>query len=102
MNNLILILVAIVICINAYMAFFNTKKNLSLEDRVVSMAQEIAANKQKTAELTAAYEEAQELIKATKEYTKEATHREILMQNGIDSILGYDAMTALKDGRDKV
>ncbi len=98
MENLVIVLIAIVVFMNAYLGFLAIRKNAEQDDKIVSMAQEIAANKSHIAEMTAAYKEAQELIAATKEYTKEATNREVAMQKGIDSILGYDAMSVLKNG----
>lgn len=41
------------------------------------------------------FEACSELIAATEEYTKEAANREKLMQDGINAIMGYDAMAAI-------
>lgn len=108
MENLLIILGTILALIYIYCIFILMKNGAEYEDQIASMALEIAVlkahnedNEEEISKLSAAYEEAQELIEATKEYTQEATNREVLMQNGINSILGYDAMTALKDGGNK-
>lgn len=108
MENLLIVLSVAAILTAAYCGVIALKRVSECEDgaseqgdMIVSMAHEIATLKTQIEEITAAYEEAQELIEATKEYTQEATNREILMQNGINSILGYDAMSALKGGGNK-
>lgn len=108
MENILIILAMIAILMSAYCGVIAIKKTEEHDDNIAHIAMDVAKLKNKTeehdehiAEMEAAYGEAQELITATKEYTQEATNREILMQNGINSILGYDAMSALKDGGNK-
>lgn len=52
-------------------------------------------------EMAAAYESAKELIEATTQYTQEATKREVAMQEGINAIMNYDALSFRTMGGEK-
>lgn len=66
-----------------------------LRDDFDIMSDEISRLTVEFDKLNDAYGKAIELIEATEDYTKEATNREKLMQDGINAIMGYDAMAAI-------
>lgn len=108
MEKLYYILISIALIIALYCVWVLLQKAAAFSDALANLSLTVAKLESQFEEQQAkldgmqgAYDEAKELIEATKEYTQEATNREILMQNGINSILGYDAMSVLKDGGNK-
>lgn len=74
--------------------------NLALSYTRLSASHEVL--KTKVCELRDAYDKAEELIVAATEYAEESANTERKMQEGISSILNYDAMKALSSNSEAV
>lgn len=74
----------------------------NLLPHIANLEAKLSEAEAKLGEMESAYESAKELIEATTQYANEAAKREIAMQEGINAIMNYDAMSVLGTGGDKL
>lgn len=92
---LIIALYCVWVLLQKAAAFSDALANLSLT--VAKLESQFEEQQAKLDRVQGAYDEAKELIEATKEYTREATNSEKMWQDGFSAIVNYDAFTALAD-----
>lgn len=92
------IFVALCLIMFGYLFCRGAKEIRTANKAIKKLTENVNEITKKLNNMSDAYDDAQELIKAATEYTKEAEKTQMKLQVGIDNIINYDAMSAIKNG----